>query len=206
MRRIRTQRFLQHVLAGPPFPLAPTPLSKLVGASFWNVTAHHPGTPSGTWVRQVDWVARAPRSRGPALPCKAQATQGPVGATRGDSRCKQDLRNALIVSDRGLSGIDQGYWLQRLRSWAGQAPTEARGRIIEFDRTIHALLCHPFNNRDAEPIPLRRRHERPLALGPADGEGVSVGAPADAQGFRHPCDGGDDTGPRWGRRAARLAR
>jgi hypothetical protein len=52
--------------------------------------------------------------------------------------------------------------LQRVRCWAGQAPTQARGRIIQLDHTFHTLLRHLFKNRRAEPTPLRRRHERRL--------------------------------------------
>ncbi len=69
--------------------------------------------------------------------------------------------------------------LQRVCCWAGQAPGHARGRIIKVDHTIDAALRHCFHNYGAEPAPFRRRHRRPLALGPAHGEGVAVGPPAD---------------------------
>src|SRR6266478_3443255 len=50
--------------------------------------------------------------------------------------------------------------LQRDGYWAGQAPGQARGRIIKVDRAIHAALGHRFHNYGAEPAPFRRSHGR----------------------------------------------
>jgi hypothetical protein len=50
---------------------------------------------------------------------------------------------------------------------------------MQVDGTIHAALRHRFHDHCAEPAPLRHRHGRPVALGPAYGEGVALGAPPD---------------------------
>ncbi len=53
------------------------------------------------------------------------------------------------------------------------------GGVIELDGSTYAALRHRFHNDGAEPTTLRRRHWRPVALGPAHGEGIAVGPPAD---------------------------
>src|SRR5215469_13011752 len=74
--------------------------------------------------------------------------------------------------------------LQRVRSWAGQAPGHARGCVLKVDPPIDASLRHLFHNYSAEPAPLRHRHGRPVALLPTHGEDVAVGRPADIQTTR----------------------
>src|SRR5262249_45625274 len=74
--------------------------------------------------------------------------------------------------------------LQRVRCRAGQVPNGTRWRILKVDLAVHAVLRHRFDNYGAEPTPLRRRHGRPIALGPADGEGIAVGTPVDVDTTR----------------------
>jgi len=50
---------------------------------------------------------------------------------------------------------------------AGQPPGQARGGIIELDLTTDAPRRHRFHDDRAEPAPLRCRHCRTIALGPA---------------------------------------
>jgi hypothetical protein len=50
---------------------------------------------------------------------------------------------------------------------------------MKINRTIHAALRHHFDNCGAESASLRRRDARPVGLGPAHGEGVTNGPPAD---------------------------
>jgi hypothetical protein len=69
--------------------------------------------------------------------------------------------------------------LQRVRRSAGQAPGHARGRVTKVNLPIHAALRHRFHNYGAEPAPLRRRYGRAITLGPAHGESVAIGPPAD---------------------------
>src|SRR5262245_50338996 len=69
--------------------------------------------------------------------------------------------------------------LQRVPRWAGQAPGQARWRELKVHRTTQGAFRHPFHDGCAEPVLLRRRHGRLLALGPTHGEGVTVCAPAD---------------------------
>jgi hypothetical protein len=52
-------------------------------------------------------------------------------------------------------------------------------RIIKLDRAIDAALRHCAHDDGAEPAPLRRRHWRPLALGPAHSKGIADGPPGD---------------------------
>ena len=68
--------------------------------------------------------------------------------------------------------------LKRVRYGAGQAPSHARGGVIELDGSTYAALRHRFHDDGAEPTTPRRRHRRPVALGPAHGEGIAVGPPA----------------------------
>src|SRR5262249_21427473 len=56
--------------------------------------------------------------------------------------------------------------------------------IIKVDLAVHAARQQRFHDDGAEPAPFRRRYERPLALGPAHGEGVAVGSPADVDAAR----------------------
>ena len=51
--------------------------------------------------------------------------------------------------------------------------------MIKVNCTIDAALGHRLHNDRAKPAPLWRRHRRPSALGPAHGESVAIGAPAD---------------------------
>src|SRR6266446_2942245 len=69
--------------------------------------------------------------------------------------------------------------LERVRDWAGQAPRQARGGIIELDSSTYAALRHRFHDDGAEAAPTRRSYGRPIALGPAHREGVGVGLPGD---------------------------
>ena len=50
---------------------------------------------------------------------------------------------------------------------------------MKVDRAIYAVLRHRFDNYGAEPTVLRLTHGRPIALGPAHGEGVADGPPRD---------------------------
>ena len=68
---------------------------------------------------------------------------------------------------------------ERIRSWASQAPSHARGRVIKTDHTVHAALRHRLHYDGAEPASLRRRHRRPIALDPVHGKGVAGDAPRD---------------------------
>jgi hypothetical protein len=74
--------------------------------------------------------------------------------------------------------------VERICCRAGQVPGYARRRIMEVDRTIYAILRHRFDNYRAEAALLRRRHGRPIALGPAHSEGLAVGPPADIDATR----------------------
>ena len=68
---------------------------------------------------------------------------------------------------------------QCARCWTGQAPSHARGSIIEVNLAIHAPLCRRFHDRSAEPASLGRRYVWPLALSPAHREGVPDNLPRD---------------------------
>src|SRR5215475_3442526 len=61
----------------------------------------------------------------------------------------------------------------------GQTPTQARRRIVKLDRTAQAAFRQLFHDCRAEPAPLRRRHRRPLTLGPTHAKVVAAGGPAD---------------------------
>ncbi len=69
--------------------------------------------------------------------------------------------------------------LKRVRHRTCQAPGHPRGGVIKIDGTAYAALRDRFHNYGAEPAPLRRRHGRPIAFGPAHGQRVTIGSPTD---------------------------
>jgi hypothetical protein len=102
-------------------------------------------------IRRTQKVAMTP------LHCRAGLWRGTSCGRRRAILCCSSMAvvPAARLRGRAPSGTDWGYRLQRVRCWTGQAPGQARRRIIKINRTADAVLRHLFHNDSAESAPLR---------------------------------------------------
>jgi hypothetical protein len=134
-------------------PLAPTPLSKLVGASFWNATAHHPGTPSRTWVRQ----GRLGREGSHGSDGASLATVGsPSDPTRGGA--PRGRKGGLVGTDANSEPDRPGVACAMDRQLGQAARLEGSQRSISqvLPRRAQTLRCTENQHNTVKIVPYFR--------------------------------------------------